>query len=77
MKYYRAKDDAVDYKAKHCLIKGELLTEKERMKYYPNLSDNAFEIVYISKSLTFTCFGVRKQISESMYDAVFKKCGVE
>ena len=77
MKYYRAKHDTVDYKGNYCLIEGELLTEKERIKYYPNLSDNAFEIVNISKSLTFTCFGVRKQISDTMYDAVFKKCGVE
>ena len=77
MKYYRVKHDVYDYFHKYGVVEGELLTKKERFELVPYLPDSDFEEVNISKSLTFTCFGVRKKISDSMYDAVFKKCGVE
>lgn len=77
MKYYRAKCDSYDFSTMRSLIKGELVTPKEREKYYSHISDKDFEEVNISKSLTFTCFGVRKQISNEMYEDAFKKCGVE
>ena len=77
MLYYRATCDAYDYFSKRGVVIGELLTEKERYKLVPYIRDSVFDKVNISKSLTFKMFGVRKQITDEMYNDLFRKCGVE
>lgn len=62
MKYYKAKQDAYDYFNKFNLVKGELLTERERNILARYISDDKFEIVYIKKTNTFTNFGCRFEI---------------
>lgn len=59
MKYYKVKKDIYDYFSKHAVIENELLTEKERNRKCPYLSDNVFEIVNIPKTKIFWNFGVR------------------
>ena len=75
MFYYRAKTDV--YYVKRPLIKGELLTQRERDKNYPFVPQDAFEVVNIPKSRTFINFGVRLEITEDIYNAFYRKIGVE
>lgn len=62
MKYYKAVRDAYDYFNKNGVVENELLTEKERNRKVPYISDYVFNIVEISKNKTFFNFGVRLEI---------------
>lgn len=64
MLYYQAIKDGYDYFNKNSLIKGELLTEKERNTKVRYLPDSYFERVNISRKKTFFNFGVRLPMKE-------------
>lgn len=59
MLYYQALKDGYDYFNKNAVIKGELLTAKERNSKVRYLPDFYFQQVEISRQQTFTMFGVR------------------
>ena len=65
MLYYRAKTFAYDYFNDYPLIKGELLTKKERNSKCRHLHDSCFEEVRINKNKTFVIFGVRFEKRET------------
>ena len=63
MKYYKAiKDGVYDKETHYSTILDELLTERERKKYFPTLKSEIFECVNISKSKVYTSFGARFEI---------------
>ena len=57
MYYYKAKIGFDD--GKKLLVKNELITEKEKEKYYKNFKDEFFEIVEVKKNNTYIFFGAR------------------
>ena len=57
MNYYKAKIGFDD--GKNLLVKNELITEKEKEKYYKNFKAELFELVEISKKDTYIFFGTR------------------
>lgn len=57
--YFRAKKDAMDYFTGYPVVKGELLTPKERYSQAIHLVDEYFEIVEISRKKTYKSFGAR------------------
>ena len=57
--YFRAKHDAYDHFTGYPIVKGELLTPRERHTQARYLQDDVFEIVEISRKKTHTFFGVR------------------
>lgn len=57
MKYYRAKIGFDN--GRELLVKNELITEKEKEKYYKNFKDDLFEIVEVKKNNTYIFFGAR------------------
>jgi len=59
MKYFKANCDSFDWATEWPLIKNELVTEKERAVRYPNISNNCFDSVEISKNKTYKSFGLR------------------
>lgn len=60
MLYYKAVvDGARDLLTFHETVVDELLTQKERKRYFPTLSDKCFEEVDIPKTRTCLFFGVR------------------
>lgn len=65
MKYYKViKADAYDKQTHYSTILGELLTERERNKYFPTLKSEIFECVNISKSKVYSCFGARFEVED-------------
>lgn len=64
MKYFQVVIDGYDYFSKNAVIKGELLTTKERSRLVPHVSDSHFKEIEISSRKTFTNFGVRLIKSE-------------
>ncbi len=65
MWYWRAKCDAIDLKTGHSMVKGELLTKRERFSRIPNISDKMLEVVDISKNRTYKIFGIRFEVHET------------
>lgn len=59
MTYYRAKREAFDYFNEYPVVRGELLTAKERNTKCRYLNDDIFEIVDIPRTRTFMIFGAR------------------
>lgn len=59
MKYYVCVHDGYDYFNKFAVIKGELLTEKERNSKASYLPDKYFQVMEINRSHTMRNFGVR------------------
>ena len=65
MKYYKVVNgDVYDRKTGYCTVLDELVTEKERMRYFPNISNDAFECVNISKSKIYFLFGARFELKD-------------
>lgn len=50
MKYYRVKKEAYDHISGYTAIKDELISELERKRMFPNLKNNIFKEVNISKT---------------------------
>lgn len=67
MKYYQALKDSYDYFSKNAIVRGELLTERERNKKVPYIADSYFRIIDLSRKNIFVSFGVRFPIHESEY----------
>ena len=65
MLYYRAKTDAYDYFNRYGVVKGELLTKKERNSKCRYLHDSCFEEVHINRNKTFVNFGIRFEKTET------------
>lgn len=59
MTFFRAKIDAFDHSVDRGVVKGELLTAKEREIRVPKLPNSVFETVVIPKSKTYYLFGAR------------------
>ena len=59
MKFYKGKKEVYDYNTGYALVKSELLTERERRKFFPSLSGNCFEETEVSKKGTYWMFGAR------------------
>lgn len=59
MKFYKAVKEVQDYKTFYETVLGELITEKERAKKFPTLSDKCFQAVEVSKNATYWLFGAR------------------
>ena len=65
MKYYKViKGDVYDRKTGYITVLEELVTEKERIKYFPNIKNDAFECVRISKSKVYFLFGARFELKD-------------
>lgn len=62
--YFRAKCDAYDHFTGYPVVKGELLTPRERHAQAGYLQDEIFEIVEISRKKTYKSFGARFEIEE-------------
>lgn len=67
--YFRAKRDDYDPFTDNSLVKGELLTPRERYTQARNFQDDAFEIVEISRKKTFIFFGARLEKREDEINA--------
>ena len=70
MKYYVCVHGGYDYFNHFAVIKGELLTEKERNSKARYLSDNYFQAMEINRSHTMINFGVR--LVQSKYRPLYK-----
>lgn len=65
MTYFRAKFDAYDHSVDRGVVKGELLTAKERELRVPKLPKYVFETVVIPKSKTYYLFGCRFEVNRN------------
>ena len=65
MKCYKTiKGDIYDRETGYCTVLEELVTERERMRYFPNIPNEAFECVNISKSKAYFLFGARFELED-------------
>ncbi len=65
MLYYRVlKDGIMDFKSGYTTIVNELVTEKEKEKKFPALSEKVFDTVEISKRNVYWSFGARFEIKD-------------
>ena len=62
MKYYKVNAERHDYFTGWTTVCGELLTEKERFRRFPHLSDLIFTVVEVPKSKTVFIFGARYEM---------------
>lgn len=72
MKYYRVNREVHDRLTFCDSVVGELLTVKERKKFYPTISDQCFDTVDVKKTETHVFFGVRFP-NESALVIVYKE----
>lgn len=66
MLYFRSNNDYYDYFTGYSIVKGELLTERERCTKARTLSDECFDTVKISTKNTFKNFDVRFPCSKAV-----------
>ena len=65
MKFYKViKGDVYDRESGYTTVLEELVTEKERRKYFPSVKNDAFECVNISKSKIYFLFGARFELKD-------------